>query len=54
VVALFVDCHERPQDPRYSGSVAETRTRFHDDGSMYGRKVNGYVLGSESSRSSPR
>jgi thiosulfate dehydrogenase len=48
-VALFVDSHERPQDPRFAGSVAETRTRYHDSGSsMYGRTVNGVLLGAHS------
>ena len=47
-VALFVDSHERPQDPRFNGSVAATRQRYHDSPlSMYGRVVNGYRLGSE-------
>ena len=46
-VAMFMNSHERPQDPRFSGSVAETRKKFHDsDDSMYGRTVNGHVLGS--------
>jgi thiosulfate dehydrogenase len=45
-VALYVDSHERPQDPRYTGSVASTRARFHDSPySMYGRRVNGRLLG---------
>ncbi len=48
-VALFVDSHERPQDPRYSGTVEETRRRFHDsDNSLYGQRVDGHVLGSNS------
>jgi thiosulfate dehydrogenase len=48
-VALFMDSHERPQDPRFTGSVAETRRQFHDDpDSMYGETVNGHVLGSDS------
>jgi thiosulfate dehydrogenase len=48
-VALFVDSRERPQDPRYTGSVAVTRARFHDsDNSMYGQRVDGHVLGSSS------
>jgi thiosulfate dehydrogenase len=48
-VAQFVDSHERPQDPRYTGSVAATRARFHDrDDSMYGQRVEGYILGSAS------
>ena len=46
-VAQFVDSHERPQDPRYTGSVEATRARFHDtDNSLYGQRVDGYVLGS--------
>lgn len=46
-VALFLDSHERPQDPRFTGSVAETRRLFHDSPwSMYGRTVGEYTLGS--------
>jgi len=45
-VALYIDSQERPQDPRFTGSVAETRSRFHDSPfSMYGRLVNGRLLG---------
>lgn len=45
-VAMFMDSHERPQDPRFKGSVAETRKKYHDsEDSMYGRTVNGRVLG---------
>ena len=48
-VALFFDSHERPQDPRFSGTVVETRQRFHaSPWSMYGQTVAGHVLGSES------
>ncbi len=47
-VALFVDSHERPQDPRFTGSVEGTRKQFHDTpDSMYGRVVDGHLLGSE-------
>ena len=46
-VALFMNSHERPQDPRFKGSVAQTRKMYHDtEDSMYGIKVNGHVLGS--------
>lgn len=46
-VALFMNSHERPQDPRFKGSVAATRKAYHDtDDSMYGLPVNGHVLGS--------
>lgn len=54
-VALFMDSHERPQDPRYTGSVADTRAKFHDgDDWMYGKSVNGHVLGSDSVPPGPR
>ncbi len=46
-VATFMDSHERPQDPRFTGSVAQTRAQYHDTPySMYGMTVNGHVLGS--------
>jgi thiosulfate dehydrogenase len=46
-VALFMDSHERPQDPRFTGSVEATRAKYHDSpNSMYGHTVNGHVLGS--------
>ncbi len=45
-VAMFMNSHERPQDPRFAGSVEETRKQYHDDPtSMYGKTVNGHVLG---------
>ncbi|MHB1302346.1 MAG: c-type cytochrome [Acidiphilium sp.] len=46
-VAQYVDSQERPQDPRFVGSVAATRKKFHDSKySMYGKTVNGRLLGS--------
>lgn len=46
-VALFMNSHERPQDPRFTGSVEATRDKFHsNDDSMYGRRFNGRLLGS--------
>ncbi|MDE2465011.1 MAG: c-type cytochrome, partial [Alphaproteobacteria bacterium] len=48
-VAMFVDSHERPQDPRFTGNVAETRDKYHDGATwMYGRTVNGVLLGAHS------
>lgn len=45
-VALYMNSHERPQDPRYTGSVQGTQQNFHATGdSMYGRTVAGKVLG---------
>lgn len=36
-VALFMNSHERPQDPRFKGSVAQTRDAYHDENCLYGR-----------------
>ena len=45
-VAKFMDSHERPQDPRFKGSVGETRKKYHDAPmSLYGTEVHGQVLG---------
>lgn len=47
-VAMFVNGHERPQDPRYTGSVEGTRKAFHDTPmSLYGTTVAGHLLGSQ-------
>lgn len=46
-VAYFMDAHERPQDPRFTVSLAETRKRYHDGpDSLYGLEENGHLLGS--------
>jgi thiosulfate dehydrogenase len=45
--AYFINAHERPQDPRYTGDARETRERylnFHKS-TLYGTKVNGKLLG---------
>ena len=53
-VAYFMDAHERPQDPRFTKSVAETRKRYHDSpDSLYGEKVNGQLLGSHPAGGKP-
>jgi thiosulfate dehydrogenase len=45
-VAMFMDAHERPQDPRYTGNVEQTRRKYHDTpDSLYGTEVNGHLLG---------
>jgi thiosulfate dehydrogenase len=50
-VAMFMDAHERPQDPRYKGDVAATRKAFHDTPmSLYGKEINGHLLGSSPAR----
>lgn len=47
-VAVFMNSHERPQDPRFTNSVAETRKKYHDtEDSLYGTTVNGHLLGSK-------
>ncbi|AND67640.1 hypothetical protein ATSB10_01860 [Dyella thiooxydans] len=46
-VAMYMDGHERPQDPRYKGDLAATRKAYHDSPmSLYGTTVNGHLLGS--------
>lgn len=48
-VAYFIDSQERPQDPRYTGSVAETRKQFHDSAmDLYGEEIDGRLLGAGS------
>jgi thiosulfate dehydrogenase len=50
-VAMFMNAHERPQDPRFTGNLADTRKKFHDDpNSLYGLEVDGRLLGSNPSR----
>lgn len=45
-VAWYVDGQRRPQDPRFSGSVAATRAAHHDrPWSRYGTWVAGQLLG---------
>jgi len=47
-VAYFMNAHERPQDPRFKESVQATRAKHHDsDDSLYGKEVNGHLLGSD-------
>jgi len=50
-VAIYMNSHERPQDPRFNGSVAGTRKKYHDSPlSLYGTEVHGHVLGSPASK----
>lgn len=54
-VAMFMDSHERPQDPRFTGDVATTRQKYHDTAmSMYGKTVGGVLLGKSSPPSGPQ
>lgn len=36
-VALFMNSHERPADPRFKVSIAQTRDEKHDENCLYGR-----------------
>lgn len=36
-VAIFMNSHERPKDPRAKGSLAQARDQFHDEYCLYGR-----------------
>ncbi len=36
-VALFMNSHERPKDPRFQGSMVRTRDKDHDEICLYGR-----------------
>lgn len=47
-VAMFVNSHERPQDPRYFDNVAETQKQYHDENCNYGKEVHGQTLGAKS------
>ena len=48
-VAAYINSHERPQDPRFNGNVAETAEKFHHGAyDLYGKEVNGVVLGANS------
>lgn len=44
-VAYFMNSHERPQDPRFNGSVSQTDKKFHQHQCRYGDKVDNHVLG---------
>lgn len=50
-VAAFMDSHERPKDPRQTGTVAENaRLNFAGQHSYYGKAVSGGILGAGTSR----
>lgn len=36
-VALYMNSHERPKDPRFKGSLAQTREIYHDEYCLYDR-----------------
>ena len=44
-VALYMNSHERPQDPRWLGNVADTRRFFHRSANTYGLETPNGVMG---------
>lgn len=36
-VAFFMNSHQRPEDPRRKGSIAQARDEFHQENCLYGR-----------------
>ncbi len=53
-VAAYLDSQERPQDPRFKGSVADTRQQYHNSPmDLYGQTVNGVLLGQNSPPAGP-
>jgi len=47
-VAYYINTQERPQDPRYTGDVKETRAKYESTFhkfTSYGESVNGRLLG---------
>ena len=45
-VAAYLNSHERPKDPRQTGTVAEAAEAFHaGEDSFYGKTLNGHLLG---------
>ncbi|MBD3730379.1 MAG: c-type cytochrome [Sphingomonadales bacterium] len=44
-VAAYVVSHERPRDPRQTGSIEQARAAHHKSGDYYGQVVNGDLLG---------
>jgi len=44
-VAAYVNSHDRPQDPRFDGKLAQTAKTYHKHQCFYSKKVNGKILG---------
>jgi len=51
-VAAYINSHERPKDPRQTGTVAEAAQTFHaGDEIFYGKTIDGHLLGTGVERS---
>jgi thiosulfate dehydrogenase len=45
-VAAYINSHERPKDPRQTGTLEEARLEFHKgEESFYGKEVDGRIIG---------
>ncbi|SCX94315.1 c-type cytochrome [Thiohalorhabdus denitrificans] len=44
-VAAYINSHERPQDPRFEGTITDTEEAWHQHECIYGHEVNGAELG---------
>lgn len=53
-LALFINSHERPQDPRFTGDAKATRKQFLNfhKGTVYGTEFQGHVLGQDATTGS--
>ncbi|MDT8853738.1 c-type cytochrome [Paracoccaceae bacterium Fryx2] len=50
-VAAYVNSHERPKDPRQTGTLEEARLKYHDgDQSYYGVELDGVMIGTGTPR----
>lgn len=53
-VAAYIDSHERPKDPRQTGTLEDARLEFHaNEESFYGKEVGGKVIGGGVSHGTP-
>ncbi|MEF1192764.1 cytochrome C, partial [Vibrio parahaemolyticus] len=44
-VAAYINSHERPQDPRFKGSVTANAEKYHQHQGYYGKTLNGKQIG---------
>jgi thiosulfate dehydrogenase len=53
-VAAYINGHERPKDPRQTGSIEEARAKFHKgEQSYYGKELEGTLRGAGVARKNP-
>lgn len=45
-VAYFMNSHERPKDPRQTGTLEEATKKYHEENCNYGKDIQGMKLGS--------